>query len=152
MEKAQAESKCIPFRDGLFVLECGWSGYLLGNRCKVCGITYFPRRKLCVECFKRDALDDVRLCNEGVLHTFTVVYRSTPKFNTPYILGFVDLDVDKIRIFASIRNCQEDQLKIGMRMKVAFGVVERKTENGGNERVVGYWFETEREVSFKGTA
>ena len=123
----------MPFRRGLFTVNPDGSGYLTGNRCQRCGVTFFPGREFCLACCQRSHLEDVKLDTTGVLHTFTTVYRSPPDFKTPYMVGYIDLEMNGVRIFAPITGCREKDLKIGIKMELVFGKMN-KTPKDDNER------------------
>lgn len=123
----------VPFRQGLFTVNPDGSGYLKGNRCQRCGITFFPGREFCIECYQRSYLEDVRLETTGVLYTFTTVYRAAPGFKTPYMVGYIDLEKNGVRVFAPITGCREEDLEIGIRMELVFGRMD-KTPQDDNER------------------
>lgn len=130
-EQSHGPEGLLPFRQGLFVVNQDGTGHLIANKCERCGITFFPKREFCIECYRSDNLKDVRLDTKGTLHTFTIVYRATPDFKTPYTVGYIDLKNDRVRVFAPIADCQPKDLKIGMKMELVFGKRDKipKDEN-----------------------
>ena len=140
IEHCNETNALLPFREGLFVIEKNGIGYLLGNRCRRCGITFFPRRVFCIECSQSDNLEDVKLSTMGTLHTFTTVYRATSDFKTPYIVGYVDLENDGVRVFSPLSDCQAEELKIGMKMQLIFGTRHKIAKDENDKRRLTYKF------------
>jgi len=138
--KEGANKELLPFREGLFEVEENGKGRLLANRCNRCGITFFPKRDFCIQCFKDDTIKDVRLSRKGKLHTFSVVYRNTPDFSTPYIIGYVDLKEDGVRIFAPLTDCDPENLHIGMDMELTIGTRNKKASDEDDKRLLTYKF------------
>jgi uncharacterized OB-fold protein len=66
--------------------------YLEGTRCAACGATYLGPRLACSQCFERERLETQRLGRTGRLHVFSIVHRSVPGVETPYVSAIVDLD------------------------------------------------------------
>jgi uncharacterized protein len=109
-----------PVREGLFELTEDGSGFLLINACSRCGLSFFPRRKLCIKCLQDNSLKDETLKEGGTLYTFTVVHRAGPDFSVPYVVGYVDFEREGVRVFSQITGCKPEDLKIGMKMKLVF--------------------------------
>ena len=135
-----SNSEFLPFREGLFEFGEDGTGHLIANRCQRCNITFFPKRDFCINCFKDDQLEDIKLNSRGTLHTFTVVYRTTPDFKTPYIIGYVDLEKNGVRIFAPISDCEPEDLQIGMEMELVFGKRIKKPMDENDKKVLAYRF------------
>ena len=129
-----------PFREGLFTINPDGSGCLTGNRCRQCGVTFYPRREFCIECYQHHHLEDVKLDTKGTLYTFTVVYRATPDFKTPYMVGYIDLKKNGVRIFAPVSGCQPEDLKIGMPMELVFGKMKTGSTEGNDNDRLAYQF------------
>ncbi len=130
----------LPFRQGLFVVNQDGSGYLLGNGCQRCGVTFFPRREFCIECYQSSTLENVKLDTIGTLHTFTIIYRATADFKTPYIVGYIDLEKNGVRIFAPITNCRPEDLKIGIKMELVFGKRNKIPKDEQDQQQLIYQF------------
>lgn len=111
------------------------TGNLLGSRCRSCGAHFFPVRQACSGCLSQD-LETVRFSTEGTLYTFSVVRQSTPDFEVPYILGYVDLP-EGVRIMGQIGGCEPDDLALGMTMTLSLEPFGEDVE--GNE-LIGYRF------------
>jgi uncharacterized protein len=113
------------FRPAEFEVLADGSGRLLGSKCRQCGAHFFPIREACSGCLGTD-LETVRFSTVGTLYTFSVVRQSTPAFQVPYVLGYVDLP-EGVRIMAQISGCEPEDARIGMDLELAveeFGVEE----------------------------
>ena len=66
--------------------------YLEGHKCGACGAIYLGERTTCSGCGARDQMAATRLASKGKLYTFSIVYRSFPGIEVPYISAIVDLD------------------------------------------------------------
>lgn len=66
--------------------------YLEGHKCKKCGAIFLGARKVCSKCAARDQLEPVKLSNHGTLYVFSIVYRSFPGIDVPYVSAVVDLE------------------------------------------------------------
>ncbi len=130
----------LPFREGLFVMNQDGTGYLIANRCERCGVTFFPKRQFCIECYRSDELKEIRLNTQGTLYTFSIVNRATPDFKTPYLVGYIDLEEDGVRIFAPISDCRPEDLKIGMKMKLTFGKRDKIPRDEDDKKQLTYQF------------
>ncbi len=105
----------------------GFSYHLMGGRCSRCGAYFFPKREICPSCFDLGEMTSVALQGRGTLSTFTVVRRSLGTKKPPYVLGYIDTP-EKIRIFASLTDCDPERITIGTEMEVVFN--EEKDEQG----------------------
>ncbi|HLA67644.1 MAG TPA: Zn-ribbon domain-containing OB-fold protein [Acidimicrobiia bacterium] len=125
----------VSFRPGEFEVDPDGSGRILGSRCRACGAHFFPVRKACAGCLGTD-LERVRFSTSGTLYTFSVVRQSTPAFEVPYVLGYVDLS-EGVRIMSQISQCDPEEVTIGMELELA---VEPFGESEDGTPLVGYRF------------
>lgn len=112
------------------VAEQGWSQFsgrgdtvnLVVQRCTQCDrITFPPTAERCPRCWSTElGLDENSA--EGTLYSYTVVRRSFPGRDVPYVVGLVDLD-DGLRVMATIA-ADESQVTVGTRV-VAHPAAER---------------------------
>lgn len=65
-------------------------GALRGGRCEQCAALSFPRAYICHQCNSTDIAAH-EIPGRGSLYSFTTVHIS-PTFDTPYTLGYVDLE------------------------------------------------------------
>lgn len=109
------EQTLLPFADLTRMdgtaLEATEGGALLGSRCAGCGVMHFPRRFVCFECRSQD-LTDTKLTKTGTLYSWSVVHISATR-PTPYVVGYVDLPLDGVRIFSDVRG-PADGLEVDM--------------------------------------
>ena len=124
------------FRPGELEVREDGSGNLLGSHCRSCGAHFFPVRGACSGCLSDD-LETVRFSTEGTLYTFSIVRQSTPAFEVPYALGYVDLP-EGVRIMGQIGGCQMDEINIGMPMVLS---LQPFGEDGDGNPLIGYRFE-----------
>jgi len=103
----------VPFWEGLS------KRVLRGQTCADCGAAFFPPRPCCPECLS-DRLAWVELDGRGTLHSWTQVRVAGPEFDTPFLLGLIDLSGGVGRIAAKISGADEGQLRIGMPVRVAY--------------------------------
>ncbi len=103
---------------------------LEAGKCKKCGEVYFPPRLMCPEC-KSQEFNLVRLSNEGILQTFTIIRVASEKFSgrTPYAVGIVELN-EGARITTQITDVDFDKLKIGMKLKLVFRKIQDEGQSG----------------------
>lgn len=100
-----------PFREGLLRLE---PPALLGSRCTACGATAFPPREFCPACRAGDGLTESALSTEGRVHSFTVVRQAPPGIEVPYVLGWIDLPADEVRLMAQVVGVASEEVELGM--------------------------------------
>ena len=132
----------VSFRPGELEVRPDGTGNLLGSRCRSCGAHFFPIREACAGCLSQD-LETVKFSTEGVLYTHTIVRQSTPQFETPYALGYVDFP-EGVRIMGQLSSIEFDNIEVGMPMELSlepFG-----TDDEGNE-LTGYRFRPAEETS-----
>ncbi len=65
---------------------------LAGMKCASCGIVVEGERLACPACGARDSLGPVRLARSGRIAAHTVVHRSLPGVEVPFVSVVVDLD------------------------------------------------------------
>ena len=70
----------------------GEDPYLEGHKCSNCGSIFLGERNVCSNCFSRDTIEAVKLSNTGKLYSYSIVFRSFPGIDVPYISAIVDLD------------------------------------------------------------
>jgi uncharacterized OB-fold protein len=123
------------FRPGELEVRPDGTGNLLGSRCRACGAHFFPIREACAGCLSQD-LETVKFSTEGTLYTYSVVRQSTPAFEVPYALGYVDFP-EGVRIMGQIAGIEFDEITIGMPMTLA---LESFGEDEEGNALTGYRF------------
>lgn len=129
------------FRPGELEVRADGTGNLLGSRCRTCGAHFFPVREACAGCLSQE-LETVPLSTEGVLYTYSIVRQSTPEFEVPYALGYVDFP-EGVRIMGQLSGVAFEDITIGMPMVLTLEPFGQDEE--GNA-LTGYRFQP-REVS-----
>lgn len=86
---------------------------LLGSQCGSCGRKAFPPREVCPSCGEADHSDRVQLSRAGRIYSYTVVRQAPPGLTTPYVLGYVDLPDDDVRVMSRIEGGQDGEIRIG---------------------------------------
>ena len=125
----------VSFRPGELEVRPDGSGNLVGSRCRGCGAHFFPVREACSGCLSED-LETIGFSTEGILYTYSVVRQSTPAFEVPYALGYVDFP-EGVRIMGQISGCELDEIRIGMPMTLS---LEPFGEDDEGNPTTGYRF------------
>lgn len=92
-------------------------GRLLHQVCGACGEAFFPPRPACPACLSLE-LEWRQTPARGTLASWTRIRRSAPGFETPYLLGLVDLEGGLGRLLAPIAGDDEDALTIDMPVRL----------------------------------
>jgi hypothetical protein len=126
-----------PVTPGLFRLEAGAAGPLLGGHCPACGRMHFPRAGTCPYCGTAPC-EERALSPEGTLYLFTAVHSRPPGYRgeVPFGIGVVELP-EGVRIVARLTEARVERLRAGMRVRFAL-VLAYRDEAGGE--VVTYGF------------
>jgi uncharacterized OB-fold protein len=113
--------------------------FLEGQKCGKCGAVYEGERQACAKCFARGSFSAIKLADSGKLHTYTIVYRSFPGVQVPFVSAVVDLDGGGT-IKGNLIDIKPDpkSIEMGMPVEVIFDDAGR-TDKEGN-RYVSYFF------------
>lgn len=117
---------------------------LLGSRCTQCARKAFPARDVCPGCGAVDQSEAVRLSGQGVIYSFTVVRQAPPGLETPYVLGYVDLLEDEVRVMSRIEGLDPAEVDIGLPVQLVTRVDERAEE--GETVMFAFAYQTEQEA------
>ncbi len=132
------ERKKLPIKAGLFKPpDDGHGGYLIGSKCKVCGVYFHPKRVVCANCYSED-LEEVALSGRGKITTYTIVRTSYPgtPVTAPFITAQVELP-EKVRVLSLITGIDFDKVEIGTEVELCFW--KTGEDDKGNE-IVAYAF------------
>ena len=117
----------------------GGDPYLEGHKCKACGAVFLGERSVCSSCSERDQIEPVRLSNSGELYVYSIVHRSFPGIEVPYVSAIVDLEGGGT-LKGNLINVDPDPEKIsmGMPVEVVYQTAPRKDAEG-NEYLTYYF-------------
>jgi uncharacterized OB-fold protein len=92
------------------------------QRCDGCNTAIFNPAPVCRTCGGR-ALTWHDSAGAGTLYSYTIAWRpQSPKFSTPYAPIIVDVD-EGFQMLSNLVGCSIDDIRIGMRLQVAFHAV-----------------------------
>ena len=117
------------------------SPYLEGHKCGSCGATYLGERTTCSKCGARDQMSKVTLPTSGKLYSYSIVHRSFPGIEVPYISAIVDLD-DGTAIKGNLINVDPDpaNIEFDMPVDVVFDDALGRKDKEGNA-YLSYFFQ-----------
>jgi uncharacterized OB-fold protein len=113
--------------------------YLQGHKCRGCGAVFLGERSICAKCGARDQIDAVKLSNRGELYVYSIIHRSFPGIETPYVSAVVDLEGGGT-VKGNLINIDPDpeKVKMGMPVEVVYQIAPRKDAEG-NEYLTYYF-------------
>ncbi len=120
---------------GAYQMEDGLAR-LRAGRCPECGALFCPPRLACAGCGHR-GLDEVLLAPQGTVYTFTQVHQSTPEFQAPYVLAYVDFP-EQVRVMLPVLGDQAPPIGATVQIVEAPGprIVDGELEMGPHAQVV----------------
>ena len=129
----------LPVVDYLKLPENG-DPFLEGHKCSKCDAMFLGERKVCSSCFSRDSLEAVKLNNTGKLYSYSIVFRSFPGIDVPYISAIVDLDGGGT-IKGNLIDVEPDpeKIKFDMPVEVIFDDALGRKDADGNS-YISYFF------------
>ena len=115
------------------------SPHLEGQKCKECSVIVLAGRRACPSCGARDSFAPHPLSTKGTLHVYSIVHRSFPGIETPYISAVVDLEGGGT-VKGNLINIEPEpeKVKMGMPVEVIFKVAPRQDAEG-NEYLTYYF-------------
>jgi uncharacterized OB-fold protein len=115
--------------------------YLEGHKCGSCGAMFLGERKVCSKCGARDQMQAVTLSNRGKLYSYSIVYRSFPGIDVPYISAVIDLD-DGATLKGNLINVEPDpaNIEFDMPVEVVFDDALGRKDRDGNS-YISYFFQ-----------
>lgn len=133
-------SKPLPAVDFLKIPDQG-DPYLEGHKCGACGAIYLDARDACSKCGERGKIAATRLSNDGHLYVFSVVYRSFPGIDVPYVSAIVDLEGGGT-VKGNLIGIEPDpaKIKMGMPVRVVYKDALGRKDREGNS-YLSYFFE-----------
>jgi uncharacterized protein len=115
--------------------------YLEGCKCKMCGAIYPGTRMVCAKCGARNEMDTIHLSNKGKLYSYSVIHRSFPGIQVPYVSAVVVLD-DGCSLKGTMINAEPDPEKLAFDMPVEVvyqDALGRKDKEGNS--YISYFFQ-----------
>jgi len=113
--------------------------YLEGWRCQSCKAIFLGERSTCSSCGTQGELAAIALANTGSLYVYSIVHRSFPGIEVPYVSAIVDLDGGGT-VKGNLINVDPDPEKIqmGMPVELVYQIAPRK-DREGNEYLTYYF-------------
>lgn len=104
---------------------------IVAMQCRACGAVLTDQVRACTACGAREALVPFELSSTGRLHTYTIVRRSFPGVEVPFVAAVVALDGGGY-IQGTLKGVALDPEKIngGMPVTLVFGDTGQHAENG----------------------
>jgi uncharacterized OB-fold protein len=132
--------KPLPVVEWLKLPDAG-EPYLEGYKCQSCSAVFLGARTVCSKCGTRDKLKATRLANTGNLYVYSIVHRSFPGIEVPYVSAIVDLDGGGT-LKGNLINVDPDPEKIrpGMPIEVVYKDALGRKDREGNS-YVSYFFQ-----------
>jgi len=134
-----SESRDLPPPIVPFLKRDGDRPYLEGSRCQICGHTFVGERTVCARCTGRDSMTRVRLAETGKVYVSTVVYRSFPGVDTPFVDVIVDLD-DGAHLKGTLVGVEPDPKSLQPDLPVKVIYREAHPPNRPTETYLTYYF------------
>jgi uncharacterized OB-fold protein len=133
-----AAKKPLPIVPYLKIPDTG-SPYLEAQRCRACGALFLGERRACSKCGTVGRFEAARLSDKGELYVFSIIHRSFPGIEVPYVSAVVDLEGGGT-VKGNLVNVKPDpeHVKLGMPVEVIYKVAPRKDAEG-NEYLTYYF-------------
>ena len=115
--------------------------YLEGQKCGSCGAIFLGERANCSKCGARESLEPQKLSNQGTLYVYSIVHRSFPGIEVPYVSAIVDLEGGGT-VKGNLINVDADPEKIqfGMPVEVVYKDALGRKDREGNS-YISYFFQ-----------
>lgn len=107
--------------------------HIQAQQCLHCGARYFDRRNACARCGKTE-FSPVRVADEGVVKSFTIVHRAAPGIKVPFVSAIITAD-DGTWVRGNIVDCEPTPEAINLGMRVRFTSFPVDTDSNGTEAV-----------------
>jgi uncharacterized OB-fold protein len=138
-----AAKKPLPVVDFLKLPDAG-EPYLEGHKCQACGAVFLGERTVCSKCGARGKLAATKLSNHGTLYVYSIVFRSFPGIEVPYVSAIVDLEGGGT-VKGNLINVEPNPEKIrpGMPVEVVYKDALGRKDREGNS-YISYFFQPRR--------
>ncbi len=107
---------------------------LIGGKCKTCGRSFYPPRKVCPYCSSRE-VEKILLPRKGKVLSYTIIHVPPKGFEnySPYVVAIVELE-NGARVLAQLTDIDENEVKIGLEVEAVF----RKYSEQSPEGIIEY--------------
>ncbi|MEW5721694.1 MAG: Zn-ribbon domain-containing OB-fold protein [Thermodesulfobacteriota bacterium] len=104
-------------------------GNLLGTRCEACDVVYVPPRVYCEKCLARLEDSYVEVGLEGVVHTYTILYKNLDGFRKqePAVLAMINIGDTDGGVVHFLGEVKPDDVFIGMPVEAVLKPKEERT-------------------------
>lgn len=129
----------LPVVDYLKLSESG-EPFLEGHRCQNCGAVFIGSRDHCSKCGARDSMQPFRLGNQGKLYAYSIVHRSFPGIDVPYISAIVDVDGGGT-LKGNLIGVEPDPsaIEFDMPVEIVFGDALGRKDSEGNSYIAFFF-------------
>ena len=119
----------------------GGDPYLEGTKCGSCGAIFLGERDVCSKCATRGKMKAIKLSNRGKLYAYSIVHRSFPGIEVPYVSAIVDLEGGGT-VKGNLINVEPDPAKIpfDLPVEVVYKDALGRKDREGNS-YVSYFFQ-----------
>jgi uncharacterized OB-fold protein len=117
----------------------GGAPYLEGQKCGRCGAIFLGERNTCSKCGTSGSFAAIPLANRGELYVYSIVHRSFPGIEVPYVSAIVDLEGGGT-VKGNLIGIEPDpeKIRMGMPVDVVYEIAPRKDKEG-NEYLTYYF-------------
>ena len=117
----------------------GGDPYLEGQKCSGCGAIFLGERTTCSSCGSTGSLVPTPLSNQGELYVYSIVHRSFPGVEVPYVSAIVDLEGGGT-VKGNLIDIEPkpEKIRMGMLVEVVYKIAPRKDAEG-NEYLTYYF-------------
>ena len=117
----------------------GADPYLEGHQCGNCQAIFLGNRSTCSSCGRTGEIRARVLSNRGELYVYSIVYRSFPGVEVPYVSAIVDLEGGGT-VKGNLINIDPDpeKIRMGMPVEVVYQIAPAK-DRDGNEYLTYYF-------------
>jgi hypothetical protein len=114
--------------------------YLEAQQCNGCGKIFLAERNTCAHCGESGRMQPKPLSNSGSLYVYSIVHRSFPGIEVPYVSAIVDLDGGGT-VKGNLINIDPDPEKIRMGMPVEVVYQKAPTKDADGNEYLTYYFQ-----------
>jgi uncharacterized OB-fold protein len=138
MAKEAAAKAPLPVVPYLKIPEKG-NPHLEGQQCKNCEKIFLGTRTTCGNCGRSGPFEARKLADTGTLYVYSIVHRSFPGIEVPYVSSIVDLDGGGT-VKGNLIGIDPDpeKIRMGMPVEVVYEIAPAKDAEG-NEYLTYYF-------------